>query len=765
MSFAQIVEIVKRRKTTLVLSVILALIPILLYNRYATPIYQAAAIVAFEDYSKDTVMGIDFAGSFFRGNFVANRIEEMKTKNFARQVYEELPDSARRQFPFPDPLPPRFNREAYLVNQIRASLSVQSVKTTDLVTVSFTSENPELTKTVANTVIAVLQKSNLRVRRQELSSVREFIDEQIRVVRDRLQQAEDTLRDFKAHENITSLENESREILQRITQAEVIYNQVRTEKGAKQRRLAVIQKKLDEQKQDLASAVTQINSPLTVKLKEKLVELQVRYSNLQVQNYPENHPKMVELKEEIDQAKQNLIQTTMKILEGEKLKGVLDPISQLQKYLEESILLEVELQALGAQEAHLQKILDGYSEYLKTLPDKELHLVRLMRDQEVNNKIYLRLLDEREEARIREASEIGNIRVMEPAETPRAPYRPRKLLNLMVGLFTGTVVGFFLIFVREFLREAPRTQEELEQILKLPVLASVPQAKPGMAFSLNGRYHHYALLDNEVASPFIRDAYAYLWSSLQFSDQRSGQVVMITSAGPGEGKSTLAANLSITATRHGKRTILIDGDLRKPILHEIFGVPISPGLTNLVAEANQAWPYTAEYEAVASAEKRAEDSSEKTVTKWKRLSIREAIVSFIGNVLQITSTTNLRILTKGDPIMDPDVLWASPMIDEVLKILKQTADFIVIDTPPVIGIPDAGLIALHSDGIVLCVEAEQTERKMLLRTQKILDHASSKFWGAVLNKVDPTSLYGSYKYYKYYKKHYNKSHIRGRSQA
>jgi Mrp family chromosome partitioning ATPase len=240
---------------------------------------------------------------------------------------------------------------------------------------------------------------------------------------------------------------------------------------------------------------------------------------------------------------------------------------------------------------------------------------------------------------------------------------------------------------------------------------------------------------------------------------------MITSAGPGEGKSTLAANLSITATRHGKRTILIDGDLRKPILHEIFGVPISPGLTNLVAEANQAWPYTAEYEAVASAEKRAEESSERTVTKWKRLSIREAIVSFIGNVLQITSTTNLRILTKGDPIMDPDVLWASPMIDEVLKILKQTADFIVIDTPPVIGIPDAGLIALHSDGIVLCVEAEQTERKMLLRTQKILDHASSKFWGAVLNKVDPTSLYGSYKYYKYYKKHYNKSHIRGRSQA
>jgi uncharacterized protein involved in exopolysaccharide biosynthesis len=188
-SFAEIVDIIKNRKKVLFLSLALALGPILLYNYFATPVYEASAIVVFEDQSKETVMGFDFASSLYRGNFVANRIQEMKTKTFARQVYAELPETTRLLFRVPKPLPPNFNRERYIVNTIRNNLSVQPVKTTDLVTISYASENPELAKIVTNTVATVLQETNLRVRRQESASVREFIDEQIRVVRDRLQQA------------------------------------------------------------------------------------------------------------------------------------------------------------------------------------------------------------------------------------------------------------------------------------------------------------------------------------------------------------------------------------------------------------------------------------------------------------------------------------------------------------------------------------------------------------------------------------------------
>lgn len=755
-SLAEIIEVVKRRKMALLLCVVFALIPILLYNHLATPIYEATAILAFENYSKEPMVGFDFSGALSRGNFVANRIQEMKTKTFAKQVYGVLPDSTHRLFRFPEPLPENFNAERHVVNTIRKNMSVELVKTTDLVTISYASENPQLAKTVANAMTTVLQKSNLRARREEYTSVKAFIDEQIRIVKERLQQAEDTLRDYKEHQNITSLEDESKEVLQRITQAEVLYNKVQSDKDARQKRLAVIQKKLEEQKRDLASSITQVNTPLTVKLKERLVDLEVRYSGLLVQNYPENHPKLVELKAEIDQAKQNLVRTTMQLIEGENSKGVIDPLSQLQKYLEESIAVDVELQALNAQEGHLRKILDNYSGYLKKLPDKELTLVRLMRDKEVNTKTYTRLLEEREQARIREAAEIGNIRLMEPAETPLVAARPQKLLNIVIGLFCGIVLGLVWIFVGEFSKEVPRTQEEVERILRLPVLAAVPQIKRGLSFSLNGHTRQRVLLSHESAAPFVRDAFSYLWSSMQFSNRRKPLIVMITSSGPAEGKSAIAANLSLTAARHGKNTILIDGDLRKPVLHEMFGLSSSPGLINLVAKASQVQSALA-----LPAETRALLGNETStdLEKWAerdRRSIREEIFPTLDALLQPTATENLRLLAMGDPLLAPDVLWSAPVIEEILSMLKRTANFIVIDTPPLIGMPDASMIAHYCDGILLCVEAGQTEKKILLRAQKILDQGDNKLWGVVLNKVDPDTIYGTYKYYKYYVKHYHK---------
>ncbi len=754
LSLAEILDIVQRRKFILLVSILLAIVPVLLYNHVATPMYQANAIVAFEDYNKEMMPSFDFAGPVYRGNFVANRIQEVKTRTFAKEVYDDLPDSVRQLFRFPEPLPARFDVERHVVSLIRAGLSAELIKTTDLVNIAYACEDPELAKIVANTISTVLQKNNLRIRRQEYTSVREFVDEQIRVVKDRLQQAEDALRDYKSHENITSLEDESKEILQRVTQAEVLYNKIQTEKDAQQKKLSVTQKKLDEQKQDLTSSITQINSPLTVKLKEKLVELEIRYSNLLVQNYPEDHPKMKDLKSEINQTKQALVQSTMQILQGEKLKGVIDPISQLQKYLEESISFDVELQALGAQEAHLRKILDNYSGHLKELPDKELALVRLMRDKEVNNKIYTKLLEEREQARISEAAEIGNIRVIEPAERPRAPTRPRKMLNIMIGLFTGVTVGLVLIFVREFLQEAPRTQEQVERILRLPVLTLVPQIKHGFIFELNGRHRKRMLIGDDGEMPFIQDAYSYLWSSLQFSARRRPLLVMITSSGPSEGKSTIASNLALTAARHGKKTVLLDGDLRKPVLHEIFNVSCSPGLRNLVVEARQTWPALP---AGINASPESESSSEVDFGREESFrSFHEAIFPALENALQTTEMENLQILTMGDPLLAPDVFWTSPVTEEILSMLRRIADFIIIDTPPVIGMPDASIIARYCDGVLFCVAAGETDKTILLRSKKILEQTSNKLWGVVLNKVDANVIYGTTKYYKQYAKYYSK---------
>jgi hypothetical protein len=286
-----------------------------------------------------------------------------------------------------------------------------------------------------------------------------------------------------------------------------------------------------------------------MKIKERLIELEVKYAGLQAQNYAPDHPMMKGLKSEIEQFRQNLVRATVDLLQEQKLKGVIDPLSQLQKSLEESIALEVELQSLQVQEQYLRKTLDGYADYLNKLPDKEVQLVRLMRDQEVNGKIYLRLLEEREQARIKEAAEIGNIRVMEPAEKPLLPSRPRTVLNLAIGVFTGLVLGLFVVFVQEYSKETFRKPEQVENLLKLPVLTSVPKFKSGFAFWGNGGRRRQGLLHDESTPPFVRDAFTYLWSSLPLAAAKEPRVVMVTSAGAGEGKSTISSNLAIIAGR------------------------------------------------------------------------------------------------------------------------------------------------------------------------------------------------------------------------
>ncbi len=759
-SIAEFIEIVRRRKMWLGLSVIVALLLVMLYNHSATQLYEASAAVVFENYSKNTIVDLEVTKTFSWASFVANRIQEMKTKTFARQVYEELSEAERRLFRLPHPLPPQFDGEKYIIDEISANLAVRQIQETDVVAITFASENAVLAATVSNTAAKVLQTTNLNVRRREYANLGNFVGDQLEVVSEKLKRAEEALSEYKTRKKITAIDDESREILQRITQAEVLLNRVKADRDAALRKTTTIKKRLSEQKRDLTSSVVQITDPMTAKLKENLVELNVRYSSLQAQGQSDDHPKMLELRREIEKIKQELVRTTKQILEGEAFKGVLDPMSELKKNVEESTLLEVEVQSLSAQKANLQETLKRYLERLEEIPGQELELVRLMRDREINNKIYVRLLEEREQARIREAAEIGNIRVIELAKTPRTPTRPRKILNLIVGLFAGGVIGLVSIFAREFMRDAPKTQEEVEELLNVPVLASVPQVKLGISFSLNGLDKRRKLINHEAVAPMLGDAFSYLWSSVELALSRSAGVIMVTSARAAEGKSTVAANLCLLAAQQGKKTILIDGDIRRPTIHQILRLPASPGLTNIVAReimysfhepsGDEASAGLNGYETQVSSDTAREPKLEIMPWAWAlHASIRQALQ-------QHPAADRLKILTAGDALIEPHRLWGSPIIEEILSLLRQAADLIVIDAPPIIGIPDASFIARYADQILLCVEAAKTDKKVLQRAKRALDHTHAKVLGVVLNKVDPAVLYGGYKYFKYYERHYNK---------
>lgn len=750
-----IIERIKNGKYKLLSCIVASLILATIYNYMAKPVYRASSIIAIEELSKDNILNIDIGNAIYKTNFIANRIQEIKTLSFAQKVYDALPDSIRGLFPLPDEQVEGFDKEKYIVQTINESVfAIVSEDASNMIVVSFESENPELTQRVANTMTQVLQKSNLDYWRKESSNLRKFVEEQIKVVQQRLQVTEDSLRKFREEANITSLDEETKEILRRITEAENLYNQIKTRRDAAEKKLNLIKQKLAEQKESLGDSTLNSHTPLVNKLKEQLINLEVQYTNLRVQNYPEDHPKIVKLKSDIDKIRSKINITTQEILGGAKAEDVIDPLSQFKSYMEESISLEIEIESSRAQERKLITTIGSYNDRLKGFSSQEGTLFGLLRDRDINNKNYVRLLEEREQARLREAAEIGNMQVIEFAEKPLSPYKPRKKLNMAIAILAGTAIGFLLIILKDSINDVPRTKESIEKILKLPVIASVPKVNDrGLRFSRKSQ-HGSTLLNNGVSQSFYRDAYTYLWNHLQSTQNgKPRKVIMITSVVPGEGKSTIASNLAITSARLGQRTLIIDGDIRKPSVHEMLKMQLSPGLTNLFEKATEI-KLSQQQSLVVEENGIQVPVFNNFIKSVENLSEQEEFVTYANSVLQLSEKERFQVISAGDAKIEPDILWNSPLLKDILTFLNQPFDTVILDMPPLLGIPDALSIASYVDQMVLCVASEQVDKKTLMNTQNLLKQSNCPVTGVVWNKVDPITIYGKSNYRRYYKNYY-----------
>jgi capsular exopolysaccharide synthesis family protein len=261
------------------------------------------------------------------------------------------------------------------------------------------------------------------------------------------------------------------------------------------------------------------------------------------------------------------------------------------------------------------------------------------------------------------------------------------------------MVGLLLIFLQDSLDNTPHAQEEVETMLQLPVLTSIPRIKRKWTVSLNG------VGKNNYTVQMYQDAYSYLLHSMRALTGEKPYSVMVTSATPGEGKSTIAANLAITAAHFGYKTLLIDGDLRRPSLTKMLKVSDAAGLSDLVSGQGE---------------------------------------------LKDLPVEGLKFLGAGSVPDKPAIFWTSREVGKTINFLKKNFDFVVVDSPPVLGIPDAVGISSHVDEIILCVGVEQVDKTLLLRVRKILRQTNRNLVGVVWNKVNETNIYGKYKYQKYY---------------
>jgi succinoglycan biosynthesis transport protein ExoP len=331
-----------------------------------------------------------------------------------------------------------------------------------------------------------------------------------------------------------------------------------------------------------------------------------------------------------------------------------------------------------ADQADLQKLQDTMTEYQSS---------------------YQFVLRNYQNVRLAETQAINNLLVDQPAVVPERPVKPRTLLNTLLAAVVGAVLAVGIAFTAEYLDDTIKAPEDVRQALDTITLGAITRIE---ASDSN------LVTVSHPRSP-ISEAYRGLRTNIQFSSlDQPPKTLLITSANPSEGKSTTVANLAVVIAQAGLSVIVVDSDLRRPALHDLFGVANGRGLTSVVLQ------------------------SEPDLANW----------------LVPTSVENVRLLTSGPLPPNPSELLGSQRMQTLIGQLAQQADLVLFDSPPLLAVTDAAVLASEVDGVLLIISAGETRRGTVQRAADTLGRVGATLLGAVLNKLSSPGRSGYY--YDYY---------------
>ena len=437
----------------------------------------------------------------------------------------------------------------------------------------------------------------------------------------------------------------------------------------------------------------------------------------------------------------------------------------------------------------INNLIEVYRQELARYPDKELAFSRFSREATLYNTIYGELKQQLERAWLNEAEKTSDVSIVNIAAAPSWPVSPNKAKNLIIGIMLGLVISVVLAFVVEHLDTSIATIEEIESLLKIPVVGVIPYLSKGDLFHDKkkkkddlltwllsgplfkssgkavpgkeekplgehaGEIRSQLILNYSPTSP-ITESYRTLRTnllrdilipqdgspltaentvSLENHPQagsftgKQGKAIIVTSTGPEEGKTVTAINLSITMAQKGELVLLIDGDMRKSIIHKVLGLEKEPGLSDVLMG-------TANFESVIH-------------------NITDVLIGGLNwdSIVKTPGIDNLHIMTAGSSVPNPSELLSSPEADNLFKKLKERYNYIVWDCPPVLPVTDVLIIGPKNEILTLVYRAGRTAKAALLRAKEQLTAAQIKIKGLILNHITPEIEVSPTYYYQYYR--------------
>lgn len=546
-----------------------------------------------------------------------------------------------------------------------AGLAVNPVRGSRLVQLSYSSTSPVLAAQLANAFADNFIAMNLERKFESSAYARDFLEKQIAQTKAKLEESERQSVAYAVRQQIVNLGETGRGTNQNGVESLTETNLAALNTAyasATAARIAAEQKW--RQSQGAGLGVSQILQSATVQeLGKEKAKLEAEYQdNLRV--YKSDYPSMVRQRAQIDEL-------------NRQINGEAATVRQ-SLYSDYLAALKQE-QALGAKVASLKAaVLD--------LKERSIHYNFLQRELDTNRTIYDGLLQRYKEVGVTAGVATNNISVVDRAQTPRGPSKPRPAINLALALMAGLGCGALGAFIAEALDQAIRQPSEIEPKLRLPLLGSIPLLARGMS-------PKEAMQDSR--SPFW-ESYFSVRTGLQFSTSDGlPHSLLVVSTRPGEGKTTTSIALAYSLARLGSRTLLVDSDLRKPSLHQLLGLDGSEGLSNVL-------------------------TGSKTLQE----------------VIQVGAIPNLSVVTSGPIPPTPPELLAGQKLKDFCTLAEQQFDVVIFDGPPVLGFADAPLISSVTAGTIMVVEAGRTGRSQIANTLHRLNMARAKVLGVVLTKFD-----------------------------
>jgi len=612
-----------------------------------------------------------------------------------------------------------------LVKELHESMKVEPIRETEAIRIIVYSVDPFEAALIANTIAQEYYEMDLEFNRSEVVETKNFLEEQLKKIEQDLAKAEEKLKEFQEKEGVFALDEAAKTLIDQLTTFEAEYYTTVANLKVLKGKLKNQQKLLNEREKWIVQEAMNISNPLIEQLKAAIAEVEAeKVKAITVHGYEPDSEALKEYDRRINQLKEKLV------IEAQKMTNLgLTPEDQSKismDLLKDVLFNQVAVIELETKANEYKKLVEKYTKEFNSLPAKSLKYARLDRERQVNDKLYMLLKTKYQESRISEASKMSNVRIVDPAIPPEEPVKPNKRLNLILGLLVGLFLGVGIAFIREYFDRSVKTAEEL-QSYGLSAVAIVPEIDVKTALE---RFQKISR-DPESEEPLkarlvthydpkssVAEAYRTLRTNIQFSSpDKPIKTLVISSAGPGEGKSTTVANLAITFANLGKKTVLIDADLRKPILHKVFDMQRDPGLTHAIIGSHA-----------------------------------------IDDVVKKTEIDNLSIITCGEIPPNPSELLASYKLSSILGELREKYDVVLFDSPPVIAVTDATILSTVTDGILLVVRANKTDTRALQRAVELLSHVKCNVLGAVLNGVSVSGGYGSYYYYYHYYYYYGDGH-------